>query len=174
MNRGEYIACICEGGAEKAIINLLLDHKKLIFQREDLLDESVLDCRNGKVFEERHLQMRFLEKITVFRILDSRRENFKVSRAYRDKIEVVNVITAPEIEMLIILEKGLYKKYKASHTSPSDFCKRELGIRNVKKPDFVKKYFEDIDVLMKCLKEYKRITIVKKDELTICDLLEEH
>lgn len=32
-----YIACICEGGAEQAIINLLLDAERLIFSREALL-----------------------------------------------------------------------------------------------------------------------------------------
>lgn len=28
----KYVACICEGGAERAIIDLLLDHHKLIFE----------------------------------------------------------------------------------------------------------------------------------------------
>lgn len=30
---GKYIACICEGGAERAILDLLLDNQKLIFER---------------------------------------------------------------------------------------------------------------------------------------------
>lgn len=48
----------------------------------------------------------FSGKISVVRILDSRRENFKLSRAYRDKVDVINIITAPEIEMLIIFSEG--------------------------------------------------------------------
>lgn len=43
-----YIACICEGGAERAILDLLLDNHKLIFEREDLIEEEVLRCRSGK------------------------------------------------------------------------------------------------------------------------------
>ena len=40
---GKYIACICEGGAERAILDLLLDNYKLIFEREDLIEEV---CRS--------------------------------------------------------------------------------------------------------------------------------
>ena len=36
------IACICEGGAETAIMNILLDNDLLIFRREQLLEDSVL------------------------------------------------------------------------------------------------------------------------------------
>lgn len=39
---GKYTACICEGGAERAIIDLLLDNHKLIFEREELIVSSVL------------------------------------------------------------------------------------------------------------------------------------
>ncbi|MDO5150153.1 MAG: hypothetical protein Q4D76_12270 [Oscillospiraceae bacterium] len=31
-----YIACLCEGAAEQAVIELLLDAEKLIFTRDDL------------------------------------------------------------------------------------------------------------------------------------------
>lgn len=41
----------------------------------------------------------------MIRILDSRREEFRLSKAYEQKIDVVNVITAPEIEMLIFMRK---------------------------------------------------------------------
>ena len=36
----------------------------------------------------------------MIRILDSRREEFRLSKAYEQKVDVVNVITAPEIEIL--------------------------------------------------------------------------
>ena len=35
------IACICEGGAETEIMNILLDNDLLIFNREQLIEESV-------------------------------------------------------------------------------------------------------------------------------------
>ncbi len=95
----KYTACICEGGAESAILDLLLDQDKLIFTRDDLLEGEILKTRKGKIFEEKYLRKEFSGKITVYRILDSRRENFKISKAYENKVDVINVITAPEIEI---------------------------------------------------------------------------
>ena len=37
-----YVACITEGAAEKAIIDLLLDNHVLCFDRSDLLDEEIM------------------------------------------------------------------------------------------------------------------------------------
>ena len=68
-----------------------------------MLEEEVIRCRDGKRFEEKYLRKGFLEKISVIRILDSRRENY-----------VINVITAPEIEMLIIFNEDKYKEFKKS------------------------------------------------------------
>ena len=101
-----YVACIAEGAAETAIIDILADHHLLIFDREEMLDEQVLRCRSASAFESRYLRKGFSGKITVYRILDSRRENFRLSKAYEHKVDVINVVTAPEIEMLIILNEN--------------------------------------------------------------------
>lgn len=50
-----------------------------------MLDEGVIRCRDGKTFETRYLRKGFSEMISVIRILDSRRENFKLSKAYESK-----------------------------------------------------------------------------------------
>lgn len=134
----KYTACICEGGAETAILDLLLDQNKLIFSRDDLLEGEILKTRKGKDFETRYLKKDFSGKITVYRILDSRRENFKISKAYQHKVEVVNVITAPEIEMLIICNEGKYQDFeKKKGMSPSEYCKSILKMKNVKSVSFV-------------------------------------
>ena len=78
MELAKYKACICEGSAENAIMDILLDNDLLIFTREEMLEEEVIRCRDGKRFEEKYLRKGFLEKISVIRILDSRRENFKL------------------------------------------------------------------------------------------------
>ncbi len=108
MQFTKYVACICEGAAEQAIIELLLDADKLTFTYDNLLEGEVIRCRNAKNFEQRYLRKSFTDKITVLRILDSRRENFQLSKAYEPKIKVVNVITAPEIEMLVIINEDKY------------------------------------------------------------------
>lgn len=173
---GNYIACICEGGAESAIIDLLLDSHKLIFEREDLLEEKVLRCRSGKEFQERYLRKGFTEKITIYRILDSRRENFNIGKAYKPKIEIKNIITAPEIEMLIIYKENKYKEYrnekrKNPDLKPSTYCKSVLKYENVKCYDFVLEYFSDIDVLIDTLHKYRKISKLPKNEMCILDLL---
>lgn len=53
-------------------------------------------------------------KIDLFRILDSKRENFNLKTAkyrkiFEEKIEVINVITPPEIELLIIVSEEKMK-----------------------------------------------------------------
>ena len=81
MELANYKACICEGSAENAIIDILLDYDLMIFKREEMIEEEVLRCRDGKKFEQKYLRKGFKDKISVIRILDSRHENFKLSTA---------------------------------------------------------------------------------------------
>lgn len=167
----KYVACICEGGAERAIIDLLLDHHKLIFERTDLIDEEVLRCRCARDFEKNHLKKGFSEKITVYRILDSRSEKFKLSKAYEQKVDIINIVTAPEIEMLIICNESKYKDFKNANEKPSSYCKRELKYKRVKSYEFVRQYFSNIEILIHALHEYRRVSKIHKNEKTLWDLL---
>ena len=58
MELAKYKACICEGSAESAIIDILVDNNLLIFSREEMLDESVIRSRSARKFEERYLRKR--------------------------------------------------------------------------------------------------------------------
>ena len=172
MKLAKYIALICEGAVENAIMDVLLDNELLIFKRNDLIEEEVIRSRDGKKFEERYLRKGFNDKISILRILDSRNENFKISKAYIGKVDVINIITAPEIEMLIICNEGKYQDFeKKKRMSPNEYCKSILKMKNVKSVSFVKEYFSDIAVLEKSLHEYKRLSKVRKSEKTIYDLL---
>ena len=171
MELAKYKACICEGSAEEAIIDILLDNNLLIFERDEMLEEQVIRCREGKRFEERYLRKGFKEKISIIRILDSRREYFKLSRAYQDKVDVINIITAPEIEMLIIFTEDKYQEFKKSKKKPSDFCKEDLKMPNVKSYDYVKNYFANVSVLIDAIKKYNEISKIPKGEWTLLDLL---
>lgn len=171
LAESKYIACLYEGSAEKAIMDLLIDADKLIFTRDRLLEHDFLRIRSGKKFEETYLRKGFTEQITVLRILDSRREQFKVGKAYQHKIKVINVITAPEIEMLVIFKEGKYDEYKKAHKKPSDFCKENLKMPDVKKADFVTEFFSDIDSLVASIREYKRVSNIARGEYSLSDLL---
>ena len=43
-----------------------------------MIEEEIIRCREGKKFEEKYLRKGFMNTISVIRILDSRRENFKL------------------------------------------------------------------------------------------------
>lgn len=171
MELAKYKACICEGAAENAIMDVLLDNDLLIFSREEMLEEKVIRCREGKKFEQKYLRKGFTGKISVIRILDSRRENFKISKAYEHKIDVINVITAPEIEMLIIFAENKYKEFKKSGKKPSDFCKENLRMADVKSYDYVSAYFSNSDMLVGAIIKYHQMSKIPKGEYTLLDLL---
>lgn len=171
MELAKYKACICEGSAENAIMDILLDSDLLIFSREEMLEEAVIRCREGKKFEQKYLRKGFNDKISVIRILDSRREKFKISKAYEHKIDVINVITAPEIEMLIIFAEDHYKEFKKSGKKPSDFCKENLRMPDVKSYDYVFGYFSNPEILVNAIKAYHRTAKIQKGEYTLLDLL---
>ena len=166
------IACICEGGAEIAIMDILLDNDLLIFKREQLIDESVLPRTSVKIFEKRYLRRDFDQKIIILRVIDSRGEKFNLSKEYRCQVDVIDVITAPEIEILIISSQKKYDEYcRSSVKKPSDYCKTVLGIKNVKSPEFVREYFSDPNFLIDSIKEYHRVHKQKNTEASLYDLI---
>lgn len=150
---------------------MLLDNDLMIFRREEMLEEGVIRCRDGKTFEARYLRKGFHELVSVIRILDSRRENFTLSKVYESKVDVINVITAPEIEMLIIFHENKYNEFKKSGKKPSIFCKENLKMSSVKSYDFVKNYFENPEILVQAIKKYNEISKIRKGEYTLLDLL---
>ena len=91
--------------------------------------------------------------------------------ALQQKIDEVNVITAPEIEMLIIHAEGAYDQFKRSGKKPSEFCKTNLRMHDVKSYDFVKQYFSNPQLLVKAIKEYRRTANIPKGEYRLSDLL---
>lgn len=80
ISSSSFIACICEGGAETAIMDILLDNDLLLFNREQMIEESVLPRTSVKEFERRYLRMAFDQKILILRVIDSRREEFNLSK----------------------------------------------------------------------------------------------
>lgn len=171
MELGEYVACICEGAAEKAIIDILLDNDLLIFSREKMLEEEILRCREGKKFEQKYLRKSFNGKISVIRVLDSRNENFKIGKAYQHKVDIIDIITAPEIEMLIIFAENKYTQFMKTGKKPSDFCTQDLRMPNVKKYEFVYEYFSDVTLLITAIKEYHRVKRIPKGENDLLSIL---
>ena len=120
------------------------------------------------------------EKVTIYRILDSKNENFKIKnkikKDFKGKYEVVDIVTSPEIEMLVIISEGRFTDYLKvkSKIKPSEYCKQSLNLRRVKEYHFIREYFSDVNYLISVIAEYHSLMKVNKDKfpLTLYDLLE--
>ncbi|WP_332380149.1 hypothetical protein [Lactococcus cremoris] len=86
-------AILCEGAAEEAIIEILLNNSLIEIEADEyLLDDGPIKVRSAEEFCERYLGTDFEGKVDVYRILDSRSEkfNFKTRRSasiYEEKIK---------------------------------------------------------------------------------------
>lgn len=165
-----HIFCIPEGSAEEVIIKKLFESNRLLFKngdfhKEDKLIRKFSRTRKGKKFAKENLEMDYGERhINILRILDSKRENFSLGKVYEERIlareiRVFDIVTRPEIEMLIIINEGYYSKFtnRKGDISANAFCKKELNMRNVKSEKFVSNYFNDINILINSIKKYKNL-----------------
>ena len=100
-------------------------------------------------------------------------ELFNVSKPYKEKIEIVNIVTSPEIEMLIICNENMYEEYckVKSNLTPSNFCKQYISnLKYNKKMDDIYDYFDTPEKLVRAIKLYheKHKT---RSKYTLLDLL---
>ena len=73
-------------------------------------------------------------------------------------------------ERLLVAENQ-YKEFKKSGKKPSDFCKENLKMPDVKSYDYVLDYFSDSRILVTAIREYHRTAKIPKGEYTLLDLL---
>ena len=69
----EYVICICEGAAEQAIIELLLDHNSLVFAHDNLVGREVTRKRKSSEIQSSFLNRAYQRRVNILRILDSKR-----------------------------------------------------------------------------------------------------
>ena len=166
------IALLAEGSTEEEILNVLLDHDALKFSRTDLLDEEVIRNRSGKSFAKKRLNKGRQSKIDIYRVLDSRAENFKLPKAYEKKVSsITDIYTRPEIEILYILYHNDYSKFANQTDKPSTIAKKNYhDVQNLKaydeNYDFWNQHF---DRLINALEQYRKQK--HRSEHAIYDLL---
>jgi hypothetical protein len=75
LPQGPYVLCICEGTAEEAIIDLLLDNDMLQFSRSQLINNhKVTRIRKVRDIETQFLNIDYSDRgLIILRILDSKR-----------------------------------------------------------------------------------------------------
>ena len=173
-------AILCEGAAEQAILEILLENDVLTIKKETLFEEKVFRERSAESFFKKYMRVDLDEKVTIYRILDLKNENFKIKnkikKDFQGKYEVVDIVTSPEIEMLVIISEGRFTDYSKvkSKVKPSEYCKQSLNLRKVKEYNFIRDYFSDVNHLISVIKQYHSLMKVNKDNfsLTLYDLLE--
>ena len=154
----EYVICICEGAAEQAIIELLLDHNSLVFAHDNLVGREVTRKRKASEIQSSFLNRAYQRRVNILRILDSKKDSFKLPPLYAERFPVHNIYTRPEIEMLLIIAAGQSEKYlqkEKSRYKPSSYCAEILFPgEHIKSRRFIQNYFADINKLHRAIRLY--------------------
>lgn len=170
---------LCEGRNEVYLINLLLKHNKLKFCIDDLVALKPFNARqltNPTIKSELRI---YNQPVKVLRIGDTQRDKFIIPNDLNDivsKDRIYKYCTLPELEILIIINEGLYKQFLKSKEMPKTFAKRNIIYNNRRydqSSEFLEIYYggKRINMLIQNLIDYKHLKKHKKDELYIADLL---
>lgn len=173
--RGRRILCFCEGAAEFDIINMLLESDKLIFEKKDLIDQKIHYRQKVSAIEQQYLALDYgTQELVILRVIDSKSENFPLSKPYRGRFDIVTAITKPEIEILLIIAQDDYQDFckMKSREKPSEFCKRVYGMSKLKTQGFMRTYFSDVEQLIYVLSKYKSMNN-DRNGYTIWDMLKD-
>ena len=176
------ILLMCEGQNEEVLLNLLLDANALCFTRDDLISRRPYPIRqlnNPTIKSElKHYGL----PVKIYRIGDKQNDKLSIPKDLRSIVsnkEIYKYCTKPELEMLLILNEGLEKKYEKekSSQSPKTFAKKNIkynGKRYDQSSDFFKDYYNgnNINNLINNIKKYKTYKRHhSKDELYLADIL---
>ena len=71
----------------------------------------------------------------------------------------------------LLAAENQYKEFKKSGKKPSDFCKENLRMSDVKSYDYVFNYFYNSGILVEAINVYHRTAKIPKGEYTLLDLL---
>ncbi len=171
---------MCEGPNELEIVRMLLEHDKLIFAKDDLLNLVPYHARQiGNNAAVRTALNLYHGDVEVLRIGDKLNDELKVPREYKGRIKgIKKYCTKPELEMLLIISENIDSKFEKvkSKTSPKTFSKENVIYNRTRYDNstaFYRDYYgERIDLLVDTIKRYKQLKGKhQKDELYLADLL---
>lgn len=157
----------CEGTAEQVVVEKLLEADALIVPAENVI--GVTRKRSAAGIKEEYLNYDYPWPVCIARVLDSRAEKFLLGKLYA-RFRVLSFITHPEAEIFAVMREGAWDKWKRSGKKPSDFCKQDLGMSEIKSNEFLTVYW-DVDSIAAAAREYKRLSKIGKDELCLADLI---
>ncbi len=168
---------LCEGSNEKKIIDLLLRHDKLKFTTNDLVGLVPYHARqlNSPVIVTA-LNM-YQGNFDIIRVGDKQNDQLKLPRDLKRRIGIIHkYCTKPELEVLLIINEGLYTQFSRSgNNKPKEFAKKHIVYQKRRydnSTEFYELYYGNrIDDLVDNLKEYRRLKKHSSDEMFLVDLL---
>ena len=170
INSESHVLFVCEGTFEQVMVETLLAADAFVMSKSNVV--GITRSRKASQVQEGFLNYDYDWPVTIVRIIDSRKEKFKLGKLYSDRYEVVNVHTRPEAEMLVIAKEGRFTDY-AKHKSkmkPSEYCVQVLGMGRVKSREYLQDYW-DAESLYAAAREYKRLQKLDKGEVCLADIL---
>ncbi|XOQ51784.1 MAG: hypothetical protein ACFWT7_00155 [Succiniclasticum sp.] len=176
-----FIYFVCEGTNEEAVLKWLDENDALIIDKDNY---SLEYCRSSRTVKGRKELANVITgqdyggKVGTVYICDSHNENWHFRKGCTGRqIDVVKVVTSPEIEILVILalnEMNQWRQQKKENPRlhPSDFCKSVLHA-NIKNGDNFISVFGSVDNFKKVCKQYRRLhrEEYEDNELSLFDLL---
>lgn len=157
----------CEGTVEQVVVKKLLEADALVVPAENVVD--VTRKRSAAGIKEEYLNYDYPWPVCIVRVLDSRTEKFSLGKLYA-RFRVLSFITHPEAEILAVMREGAWNTWKRSGKKPSDFCKQNLGMSDIKSSEFLAEYW-DVDSIIEAAGEYRKLSKIGKDELCLADLI---
>lgn len=159
----------CEGPSEVQLMLDLLDKGVLIFDKKEILDRRPIHFRQPREIAALIDTLPIDEEIVFYRIGDTQKDEYNLSyfRARKDRITIIKVCTKPELEILIIINEGLYDEFlkEKSKTMPKQFVKT-----HVKDYTNFNDYLNAHDLRF-AIDEYKRLKKNDKNEMCLADLI---
>lgn len=172
---------LCEGTNEKQILNLLLEHNKLIFEKDDLINLEIFHARQIVPNIESSIRAYNKDDITVIRIGDKLSDKLVIPESISHIIKeenIYNYLTRPELEMLLIINKGLFKKFNKikSKIRPKIFAEENIHINkrfyDCTSDFWYQFYHKNIRALISDIKACKRLVkVVNNHDKYLADLL---
>ncbi len=161
----------CEGNEEVYLIEYLLNKNYLIFERKDILDRRPIHFRQPREISPLIDLLPIDTELVFYRIGDKQNDeyDFRYFRLRETLIKTVRVCTLPELEILIIINEGLYEGFlkNKSKMMPKQFVKEYVkGYTNIK--DYLSKHD-----LKEAILKYKSLKKHEKDQIYLADLIKD-
>ena len=167
--RDSHVILSCEGTAEQVIVDKLVGADVTIFPADNVI--AVTRMRKAAEIQEEFLDYDYDWPVSVLRVLDSRKERFRLGNLYADRFPVHSFITHPEIEILVIIREGEWERWSKSGARPSIYCKQQMKMKDVKSRPFLEGCWTP-ELIAKAAVEYRRLSKIPRGELCLADLID--